>query len=125
MMFRIKHKGDFAHLEKLLKFSFADYLYVFDKYGKLGVEALAKVTPYETGKTSESWGYEILRRDKSITLAWTNSNTSNGVPVVILLQFGHGTRTGGYVQGYDFINPTIRPIFDSFVDDIWKEVTKR
>lgn len=92
------------------------------KYGEEGVIALANATPRDTGKTAESWSYEIKKSNGSVHIYWTNSNVNHGVPIVILIQYGHGTRNGGYVQGRDFINPAIRPVFDKIADDIWAEV---
>lgn len=95
---------------------------MFDSYGKEGVIALSAATPVDTGNTAASWGYEVKTTDSSINLIWTNSNIVDGVPVAILIQYGHGTKNGGYVQGKDFINPTLVPIFEKMANQIWKEV---
>lgn len=95
---------------------------VLDKYGRRGVEALSKATPKDTGRTSSSWNYEITKDSEGIKIYWTNSNVNNGVPIALILQLGHGTGTGGYVQGRDYINPAIRPIFDEIAEAAWKEV---
>lgn len=119
-----RHKGDFSKTEKffnsLLKL---DYLNVLERYGKAGVAALASATPKDSGLTAASWDYEITHNGKETTIAFTNSNVSNGVNIAIILQYGHGTRNGGYVAGRDYINPAIQPIFDKMANEAWKEVT--
>lgn len=121
-MFR--HKGDFSKTEKffnsLLKL---DYLNVLERYGQAGVTALASATPKDSGLTAASWDYEITHNGKETTIAFTNSNISNGVNIAIILQYGHGTRNGGYVAGRDYINPAIQPIFDKIANEAWREVT--
>lgn len=98
----------------------------FDEYGRMGVEALRANTPVETGLTAASWDYRIIRDRKRPGIEWFNTNTVGGgnVPVVILLRYGHGTGTGGYVAGYDFINPSIEPVFEAIAEDFWREVTR-
>lgn len=122
IMFR--HKGDFSKTEKffnsLLKL---DYLNVLERYGQAGVTALASATPKDSGLTAASWDYEITHNGKETTIAFTNSNISNGVNIAIILQYGHGTRNGGYVAGRDYINPAIQPIFDKIANEAWREVT--
>lgn len=122
IMFR--HKGDFSKTEKffnsLLKL---DYLNVLERYGQAGVAALASATPKDSGLTAASWDYEITHNGKETTIAFTNSNISNGVNIAIILQYGHGTRNGGYVAGRDYINPAIQPIFDKIANEAWREVT--
>lgn len=93
-------------------------------YGAEGVRLLSKATPIDTGKTANSWGYEIHYGKGSVSITWTNSNLANYVPVVFLLEYGHATRNGGYVQGHDFINPAIQPLFDKMSNETWKEVTE-
>ncbi|MDD6486624.1 MAG: hypothetical protein PUF61_06765, partial [Spirochaetales bacterium] len=95
-----------------------------DKFGQAGVDALAAATPKDSGKTASCWYYEITHRNGSSSISFHNSNIQNGVPIAIILQYGHGTRNGGYVQGRDYINPAIRPLFDKIADNAWKEVTK-
>lgn len=95
---------------------------VLDKYGRRGAEALSKATPKDTGRTASSWNYEIMKDSEGIKIYWTNSNVNNGVPIALILQLGHGTGTGGYVQGRDYINPAVRPIFDEIAEAAWKEV---
>ena len=94
-----------------------------EKYARQGVSALESATPEESGLTATSWDYEITSSRGSYSIVWTNDNIVSGVPVAILLQYGHGTGTGGYVQGQDFINPAIKPIFDQIAQDVWKAVT--
>jgi len=123
-MISFKHSGSFNKTDKFFKrVLFSDYLHIFNKYGVIGVNALSSVTPLDTGKTANSWGYKIQRSNKGISITWTNSNMVDGIPVVILLQYGHVGKNGGYIQGLDFINPIMKPIFNKIIDDIWKEVT--
>lgn len=120
-----KHKGDLSKTERFLKkLKSADFLKRLDDYGKMGVEALAAATPINTGKTAASWGYEIHHEHGMVSIVWTNSNTNNGVNIAVLLQYGHGTRNGGYVLGRDYINPAMQPIFDDIAESAWMEVTK-
>ena len=97
---------------------------ILRKYGEQGVRELAKATPKDTGKTSESWVYEIRHEAKGPVLIWKNTNIVNGVSIAVILQYGHGTGTGGYVKGRDYINPALRPIFDKIAESAWKEVTE-
>lgn len=123
-MIRFRHKGNFKNTERFLsgasKINFARKLV---PYGDKGVAALASATPKDSGEAAASWGYEISTKSNQVKITWTNSKMAGGVPLVILIQYGHGTGTGGYVQGVDFINPALRPIFDSILNDVWKEVT--
>lgn len=96
---------------------------ILDKYGKAGVEALSSATPKDSCKTAESWTYEIKRQNGVVSLNFLNSNINEGVPIAIILQYGHGTGTGGWVEGRDYINPAVRPIFDKLASDAWKEIT--
>lgn len=124
-MIKISHKGDFAKLSRYLtKVKAAAKYSVLDKFGEEGVAALASATPVETGLTASSWSYEIIRDKRSATINFKNSNIQNGVPIAIILQYGHGTRNGGWVQGRDYINPAIQPIFDKIANEAWREVTK-
>lgn len=95
-----------------------------DKYGRQGVAALRSATPVDTGLTSQSWYYQITQKKGLVEIVFLNSNVQNGIPIAIILQYGHGTRNGGYVQGRDYINPAIQPIFDKIVEDAWREVTR-
>lgn len=120
-----KHKGNLKKTTKFLERTLkGDYLKNLDKFGREGVAALALATPVDTGKTAASWDYRIEKTNSSTKIIWTNSNVNNGVNIAIILQYGHGTNHGGYVQGRDYINPAIRPIFDKIADNAWKEVTK-
>lgn len=124
MPISIRHKGDFEKTTNfLIKMSKRQFLKRLDAYGQMGVNALKAATPVRTGKTASSWAYEIRQNGSDISLVWTNSNESRGVPIVFYIQYGHGTKSGRYVQGYDFINPAIKPVFDQIKKDIWGEVT--
>ena len=94
-----------------------------DKYGQEGVAALASATPVDSGETANSWYYKIERTKGSVKIVFCNSNIQNGVPIAIILQYGHGTRNGGWVEGRDYINPAIQPIFDKITNEMWREVT--
>jgi len=124
-MITIKQRGDFRNTEEFFKRSIASkYFSIFDKYGREGIAALVAATPVDSGLTADSWGY-LIRVDRDhTTISWTNSNNAGGAPIAILIQYGHATKNGSYVNGRDFINPAIRPIFDRLADEIWKEVTK-
>ena len=126
MKVNFTHKGNFNHLESFLTKTMHIKPLIFpilDKYGKKGVTALAEATPKDTGKTSESWDYRIEETNTGYRIVWTNSNINNGVMIAMLLQYGHGTGTGGLVEGIDYINPAIRSIFKDMADEAWKEVT--
>ena len=124
-MITVESKGNFDNTEKLLKrIKSRDYLKVLDKFGQQGVTALSGATPTRSGKTASSWDYEVLVSGGGVTLQWTNSNINNGVSIAIILQYGHGTRNGGYVVGRDYINPEMRPLFDKMADEAWKAVIK-
>lgn len=122
-LIKVTTKGDFNKTEQMLKRSM-NYTKTInlDKFGEKGVNALSKATPKDTGKTSGSWYYKIEKEAGKVTLSFHNSNIQNGYPIAILLQYGHGTRNGGWVQGYDYINPALRPIFKELADAAWKEV---
>ena len=124
-MITFRHKGDFSKLTRYLeKAKEVVRLGDLDKYGREGVAALASGTPVETGLTANSWYYEIIHSNGSISITFNNSNIQNGVPIAIILQYGHGTGNGGWVEGRDYINPAIQPIFDKIANDAWREVTK-
>lgn len=124
-MITFRHEGDFSKLTKFLeKAKEAVHRGDLDKYGREGVAALASATPVDTGLTANSWSYEIVNKKGVIEITFNNSNIQNGVPIAIILQYGHGTRNGGWVQGRDYINPAVRPIFDRIANDMWREVTK-
>ena len=124
-MISFRHTGDFSNLTRFLeKVKETARLGDLDKYGREGVAALASATPIDSGETSNSWYYKIVNKNGSATITFYNSNIQNGVPIAIILQYGHGTRNGGWVQGRDYINPAIQPVFDRIVNDAWREVTK-
>lgn len=123
-MFSLTSRGSFKNTEKFLRMiSDGDIFSYLDHYGQQGADALAAATPVESGLTASSWSYEILKTKSSYSIVWGNTNVENGTPVAILLQYGHGTGTGGYVEGYDYINPALQPIFDQIAIDVWKAVT--
>lgn len=124
-MIRFRQKGDFSKLSKYFeKMKEAAKIGVLDKYGREGVAALSSATPVESGKTASSWSYEIERQNGSVSIVFKNSNVNKGVPIAIILQLGHGTGTGGWVEGRDYINPAIQPIFDKLANEAWEEVIK-
>lgn len=124
-MIKFRHKGDFSKVTRyLVKSKGATRRFDFDKYGQAGVTALASATPVDSGATANAWSYEIKQTAGKASITFTNSHVNKGVPIAIILQYGHGTGTGGYVQGRDYINPAIQPIFDQLADSAWKEVTK-
>ena len=124
-MITFRQKGDFSKLSKYLeRVKEAAKVGVLDKYGQAGVAALSSATPVESGLTAQSWYYEIEHTKSSAVIRFLNSNVNKGVPIAIILQYGHGTGTGGWVEGRDYINPAIQPIFDNIAEDAWKEVTK-
>ena len=124
-MITFRHQGNFSKTEKFLKkASKADISSILHKYGRKGVDALAAATPVDSGLTASSWDYEVSMSRGSYTITWSNSHINKGVPIAIILQYGHGTGTGGWVQGRDYINPAIQPIFDEIADSAWREVTK-
>lgn len=124
-MVKFTSRGDFSktdsYLKRMLKM---DLDTVLTQYAEKGVRALEESTPKDTGLTASSWSYEIDRTDSSITISWTNSNFNKGVPIALLIQYGHGTRNGGYVSGRDYINPAMRPVFDEIEEAVMREVSK-
>ncbi len=123
-MVRFRHRGNFNKTEKFFKGAKdKKYLQVMEKYGVEGIRALSQATPIDTGRTASLWDYEIHHSSGAHKIVWTNSNINGSVTIAIILQYGHGTGTGGYVQGRDYINPAMRPIFDKIANDVWKEVT--
>lgn len=124
-MITFKQKGNFGKLDRYMK----SLLEISDRgdlsrFGEMGVEALKKATPVDTGKTAGSWGYEIIRENNNVSIHWTNSNTNKGFNIALLIQYGHGTGYGYYVQGVDYINPALKPVFDAIAQSVWKEVTR-
>jgi hypothetical protein len=123
-MIRITSSGSFKNTEAFLnRVSRGDIYRSIVVGAEAGVRALADATPLDSGLASDSWDYEIERSGKAVTIKWTNNDVENGFPVAIMLQLGYGTGTGGYVQGRDYINPAMKPIFDKIADDVWKAVT--
>ena len=124
-MIRFKQKGDFGkvsgYLERMRKGSVKRTL---EKYGREGVDALSSATPMDSGHTAESWSYRITDRNGNVAIEFHNTNINEGVPIAIILQYGHGTGTGGWVEGRDYINPAIQPVFDKIAKEVWKEVTR-
>jgi hypothetical protein len=123
-MISVTSSGSFKNTDrKLAKLRGLDVMSILKKYGQDGVNALSAATPKDSANTAAKWSYEVVRQGKTYKIIWSNSNIQEGVPVVILLQYGHATGTGGYVQGRDFINPAMKPIFDQIERDVWKVVT--
>lgn len=122
-MISFNQKGDFSSLEKFLLKSKDNRLSELDRLGQKGVNALAAATPINSGETANSWSYEIVRQKTTTSIVWSNSNIVNGVNIAVILQYGHGTQNGGYVEGKDYINKAIQPIFDEIAELAWKEVT--
>jgi len=124
-MIKFRHSGNFNKTERFfLRAKKMQVRSILNSYGEKGVQALRTATPIDTGKTSSSWRYEISLTSKGYSISWVNDVMAGGVPLVILLQYGHGTGTGGYVQGRDFINPAIKPVFDALAEDLFAEVNK-
>ncbi|MFL6416834.1 MAG: HK97 gp10 family phage protein [Bryobacteraceae bacterium] len=124
MAIRITQRGSFKNTERFLQTAQKlDIPRLVDAQAARGAQALAAATPVRTSLAARSWGYEVRQNRGGFAIVWTNSDIENGFPVVIMLQYGHGTGTGGYVQGRDFINPAIRPIFDDIAQTVWKAVT--
>lgn len=126
MAIKFNHRGNFNNTERFFKRARKmDFFRNLEKYAQEGVAALSSATPVDSGLTAASWDYEIVKKKGSISIYWTNSNINEGVPIAVILQYGHGTNNGGYVQGRDYINPAIRPVFDKIADNAWKEVTSK
>lgn len=124
-MVTFRQQGDFSKLSKFLERAKERvYLGELDKYGRMGVRALREATPIDSGETADGWYYTIEQERGVAKLTFCNSNVNDGVPIAIILQYGHGTGTGGWVEGRDYINPALRPIFDEIADKAWKEVTR-
>lgn len=124
-MIRLTTKGDFSKsMSWLHRLKFNRLMGKLEEYGRMGVDALADATPVRSGLTAGSWSYKIIQTPNKIIIDWENSNRNNNIPIALLIQYGHGTGTGGYVTGIDYINPAMEPIFKGIVDDIWKEVAK-
>lgn len=123
-MITISSKGEFKNTDKFLKtMSEGQIFKSLGKYGQEGVNALASATPKDSGLTAGSWSYEVLNTRGTYSIIWSNTHVVDGRPIAILLQYGHGTGTGGYVAGRNYINPALRPVFDRIAKDVWREVT--
>lgn len=119
----IKQKGNFKHTNNFLRYVLdQQYLDILNKYGAEGVRALSANTPRDTGETASSWNYEIIKSKNKIILAFNNDHIEKGVPIAVILQYGHATRNGGWVEGIDYINPAIQPIFKKIANDAWGRV---
>lgn len=125
MRISVSQKGDFKKTEKLLKKTFGrNYRAILEKYAKQGVQLLSDATPKDTGVTAACWDYEIIQNGSSLSIVFNNSNVVRGINIAIILQYGHATGGGGWVEGIDYINPALRPVFEKMADEVWKEVTK-
>jgi hypothetical protein len=119
------YSGDFKGTKNFLaNLKKRNFISKLDKYGQMGVDALREATPKDTGKTADSWYYEIEETRDSVTIRWLNSNTNRSIPIALLIQYGHATRDGGWISGKDYINPALKPIFDAIAKSAWEEVTK-
>lgn len=124
MSVRFRHRGSFRNLERFLsRMQRLDIRRAIEPLAQEGVRALQQATPRESGRAADSWDYKIVGSKYNVAVIWTNSDIEGGFPVAVMLQYGYGTGTGGYVQGRDYINPALRPIFDRIADEVWKVVT--
>ncbi len=124
-MIKFTQKGDFSKTERYLsRLKALELNAILNKYGTLGVNILSNATPTDSGETAQSWYYTVVQRPGYYSIRWHNRHENDGVPIAVILQYGHGTGTGGYVQGRDYINPAVRPLFEEMLDLAWKEVTK-
>ena len=124
-MIKFTEKGDFSRTERYLRrLKTFELNQILNKYGTLGQNALSNATPIDQGETAESWYYTIVQRPGYYSIRWHNRHENDGVPIAVILQYGHGTGTGGFVQGRDYINPAVRPLFEQMADEAWKEVTR-
>ena len=125
MAITFKQTGDFSKFNKYTeRLKEVVKLGDLNKYGRAGVNALKNATPKDTGLTADSWSYQIVRTKDQVSIQFNNSNIQNGVPIAIILQYGHMTKNGGWVEGLDYINPSIRPIFEDIANEAWKEVRR-
>jgi hypothetical protein len=124
-LIKVTHRGDFKNTESFFKRVIKqEYKKFFKEVGEAGVKALQEATPKKTGKTAASWSYSVEETSNGLTISWNNSNINDGANVAILIQLGHGTASGVYVKGIDYINPALKPVFDAFADKVWWEVTR-
>ena len=124
-MITFKQTGDFSKTTNFLNNNKVVKLGELNKYGRMGVDALSRATPVDTGLTANSWDYEISQENGKITIYWINKNVNNGVNIAVIIQYGHGTGTGGYVQGIDYINPAMKHVFENIAESAWREVTSK
>jgi len=123
-MFHASSSGSFDNTMKFLHRMQSGKMFAnLDRYGRMGVDALSSATPVETGLAANSWGYQINNRRDRVSISWFNTDVEGGVNIAVIIQYGHGTGTGGYVQGRDYINPAMRPVFDRILEDVWRQVT--
>lgn len=124
-MLKIKTTGSFDRTKKFLDYVKRNAMFdALEEYGRRGVSALASATPVETGRTASSWTYEVTRKNGAYSIEWKNTNVVNGTNIAIILQYGHGTGTGGWVQGRDYINPAIQPVMDKIANEVWEKVKR-
>lgn len=126
-MMSFSASGDWRRTEKFLNaMKKQDFWKILNRYGQMGVDALSQATPTDSGKTADSWYYKVYDKSKNqtSTIVWYNDNNEGGSNVAVLIQYGHGTKNGGYVQGTDYINPAMRPIFDRIANDLWAEIKR-
>lgn len=125
-MISFVHKGNFKNTEKFFdRIMHRSYKDILASYGERGVKALAAATPKDTGRTADSWTYSIEEGKGTVSIVWSNTNVNKGLNIAVLLQYGHGTRNGGYVQGRDYINPALQPLFDEIANKAWEEVVTK
>lgn len=124
-MIRFRHKGIFARTERFFhRARRASFFSSLDELAQAGVDALSRATPVDSGLTAQSWDYEIRNERGKVSIFWTNRNQNQGVPIAVIIQYGHGTGSGGYVEGVDYINPALKPIFEQIAGKVWEEVTR-
>lgn len=122
-MFRLTSKGDFGKTRKFIaRMQRGDQYTDLNRYGQMGVEALSRATPVDTGLASQSWAYRIVKDSRGPRIEWYNTDVENGAKVILLVRYGHATRSGTYIQGRNFISPAAQPVFDQIVNDVWKKV---
>lgn len=123
-MIEVTATGSFDNMETFLKAMADSNIFAkLERFGQMGVDALSAATPVDSGVTADSWYYEVIKDSGSWSIVWGNNHIEDGRPIAVLLQYGHATRTGGYVDGRDYINPALRPLFDQMANEAWKVVT--
>lgn len=123
-MISVSSRGGFSKTEAFLRRARDLRIQILSRYGEEGVRALSLATPKDTGETASSWYYQIKEDNASTTIEWLNRHVEDGVPIAVILQYGHGTNGGGYVEGIDYINPAMRPLFEEIANSVWKEVSR-